>query len=280
MIKITESPRDGLQGMMKFIPTKNKIEYLNILMDVGFDTIDFGSFVSPKSIPQMRDTSLIVDKLITTDTKLLSIIVNKRGAIDASKFEKIDYFGYPFSISDIFLKRNTNNDINTSFNVSLDILNITKKYNKELVVYFSMGFGNPYGDEWSIELLDKYIDKFNKYNIKNIVISDTIGISTPEQIFNVFKFFITKYKNIEFGLHLHSIGPIHNKLLAAYEAGVRNFDTVVGGLGGCPAALTGGKLISNLETNKFITFCDDEHIDIDVDLKKLDIANDYIKKIL
>lgn len=280
-MKIVESPRDGLQGIKEFIPTEKKIEYLNLLLDVGFDTLDFGSFVSPKAIPQMRDTSKIVNKLKlgNTKTKLLSIVVNKRGAEDASDFDEIQYLGFPFSISDTFLKKNTKSDINKSYDTAIEILNIAEKTNKEVVVYFSMGFGNPYGDYWDIEFLEKYIQLFRYDGIKIISLSDTIGVSTPKQIFDVFNYFITKYPDIEFGFHLHTRkGEEYYRLNTAYYAGCRRFDTVIGGLGGCPAALSNGELISNLETKTFIDFCNKENIELDINLSKFDVAIKYLKK--
>lgn len=280
-MKIIESPRDGLQGIKEFIPTEKKIEYLNLLLDIGFDTLDFGSFVSPKAIPQMRDTAEVVDRLdlSKTNTKLLSIVANVRGAEDASKFEQIKYLGFPFSISNTFLERNINSNISKSYDTALKIINIAEKNNKEVVIYFSMGFGNPYGDYWNIDFLEKYIEMFRYEGVKIISLSDTIGISTPEQIFDIFNYFIPKYTDIEFDFHLHiRKGEEYYKLQSAYYAGVRRFDTVIGGLGGCPAALSNGELISNLETTTFIDFCNNENIELDIDLSKLDIARDYMKK--
>jgi len=279
-MKIIECPRDGLQGIKKFIPTEKKIEYLNLLLDVGFDTLDFGSFVSPKAIPQMKDTSEIVDKLdlSKTNTKLLTIVANVRGANDASKFEQIQYLGFPFSISNTFLERNINSNISKSYNTAIEILNIAEKINKEVVVYLSMGVGNPYGDYWDIDILDKYIELLRYDGVKIIALSDTIGISTPQQIFDVFNHVIPKYDDIEFGFHLHTRkGEEYYRLNTAYYAGCRRFDTVIGGLGGCPAALS-GEIISNLETKTFVNFCNKENIELDIDLSKLDVARDYIKK--
>lgn len=280
-MKIVESPRDGLQGIKEFIPTEKKIEYLNLLLDVGFDTLDFGSFVSPKALPQMKDTSEIVTKLdlSNTKTKLLSIVPNERGAQDASKFEQIKYLGFPFSISNTFLERNINSNISKSYDSAIKILNIAEKSNKEVVIYFSMGFGNPYGDYWNIDFLEKYIEMFRYEGVKIISLSDTIGISTPSQIFDIFNYFIPKYKDIEFGFHLHTRkGEEYYRLQTAYYAGCRRYDTVIGGLGGCPAALSNGELISNLETKTFVDFCNKEKIDLDIDLSKLNVARDYMKK--
>ena len=279
-MKIIECPRDGLQGIKEFIPTEKKIEYLNLLLDIGFDTLDFGSFVSPKAIPQMKDTSEIVDKLdlSKTNTKLLTIVANVRGANDASKFEQIQYLGFPFSISNTFLERNINSNISKSYNTAIEILNIAEKINKEVVVYLSMGVGNPYGDYWDIDILDKYIELLRYDGVKIIALSDTIGISTPQQIFDVFNHVIPKYDDIEFGFHLHTRkGEEYCRLNTAYYAGCRRFDTVIGGLGGCPAALS-GEIISNLETKTFVNFCNKENIELDIDLSKLDVARDYIKK--
>lgn len=277
---ILESPRDGLQGIKKFISTDKKIKYLNLLLNVGFDIVDVGSFVSPKFIPQMKDTFKVIDNLNVEKSKseLLTIVANERGANDASKFDKIKYFGYPFSISDTFLKKNTNSDIENSYDKAIDIFNVANKNNKELLVYISMGFGNPYGDYWDVEILDKYVNFFNCDGIKKITISDTIGISTPKQIHVVFDYLINKYKDVDFGFHLHTKkGEEQERMYAAIYAGCNRMDTVIGGLGGCPAALSNGDLISNLETKTFVDFCNKENILINVNIEKINKLEKILK---
>jgi len=281
MIKIVESPRDGLQGIKNFIPTEKKIEYINLLLEIGFDIIDFGSFVSPKVFPQMVDSGEVVDNLNDSETKLLAIVPNLKGAEDACRHDKISYIGFPFSISNTFLERNIKSNINVSYNRAIEIIEESKNRDKGTIIYFSMGFGNPYEDKWSIELLDKYIYLFVKNKVKIISLSDTIGCSRPEQIYEVFDYFINEYPDIEFGFHLHTEkDQYYDRLKSAYDAGVRRFDSVVGGLGGCPSALLNGQLMSNLQTNDLVDFCSKENIDINLNLDKLAEANNFLEKII
>jgi len=255
-VKLIECPRDAMQGIKShFIPTEAKAQYINALLRVGFDTIDFGSFVSPKAIPQMRDTAQVLSKLdlSKTESKLLAIVANVRGAEDASKFEEIDYLGYPFSISENFQMRNTGKTISESIVALDEILNIASKTNKEVVTYLSMGFGNPYGDPWNVEIVSEWTDKLAKMGVKIISLSDTIGSSTPEIITYLFSNLIPQYKNIEFGAHLHT-APTKwlEKVDAAYKAGCNRFDGAIKGYGGCPMAKD--ELTGNMPTEKLISY--------------------------
>jgi len=255
MIKIIETPRDAMQGIKEFIPTHKKVAFLNTLLRVGFDTLDFGSFVSPKAIPQLRDTAEVVEQLIleNTKTKLLAIIGNTRGAIQASQFPQIKYLGYPYSISETFLKMNINSDFEKSFQQVSDIQEICIKNNKELVLYISNAFGNVYDDDWSPEIVFQHVKKLNRLGIKIIPLSDTIGVGNYQTIFNAFSAVIDDFPHIEFGAHLHTTSENWNEnVSAAYDAGCRRFDTVLNGLGGCP--MSGKKLIGNLHTRKLIYF--------------------------
>jgi hydroxymethylglutaryl-CoA lyase len=252
MLKLIECPRDAMQGIKPFISTEIKAAYINTLLKVGFDTIDFGSFVSPKAIPQMRDTAAVLSKLDldNTTSKLLAIIANTRGAVDACAFEEIKYLGYPFSISETFQLRNTNATIEESLGRVERIQNLCIKHNKEMVVYISMGFGNPYGDEWNVEIVGKWTKVLAKMGIKILSLSDTIGVSNPESISYLFRNLIPAYPTIEFGAHLHTTpNTWHEKIHAAYESGCRRFDAAMRGYGGCPMAkddLTGNMATENL----------------------------------
>lgn len=263
-VKIIECPRDAMQGIKShFIPTEAKAKYINSLLKVGFDTIDFGSFVSPKAIPQMRDTAEVLSMLdlSTTTSKLLAIVANVRGANDASQFEEIDYLGYPFSISENFQMRNTHKTIDQSIDTLKEVLAIANRTNKEVVAYLSMGFGNPYGDPWSVEIVGEWTEKLSSFGVKILSLSDTIGSSTPEDIDYLFSNLIPSYPQIEFGAHLHTT-PVkwHEKVDSAFKAGCRRFDGAIKGYGGCPMAkddLTGNmpteKLLSYFTSNKVIT---------------------------
>lgn len=238
-LKFIECPRDAMQGMKEFVPTELKAEYINSLLKVGFDTIDFGSFVSPKAIPQMKDTAEVLAKLELNDkTKLLAIIANERGASDASQFEEIDYLGFPFSVSEEFQKRNTNSTIEESLGRVEFIQNIASKTNKESVVYLSMGFGNPYGEEWNAEIVFKWSERLHKeFDVNILALSDTIGCATEESIGYLFKNLIPSLPNVEFGAHLHTVREnAKNVIAAAYNSGCRRFDSAIKGFGGCPMA--------------------------------------------
>ncbi|WP_370624057.1 hydroxymethylglutaryl-CoA lyase [Tenacibaculum sp. AHE15PA] len=263
-IKIIECPRDAMQGIKShFIPTEAKAKYINSLLKVGFDTIDFGSFVSPKAIPQMRDTAEVLSKLdlSTTTSKLLAIVANVRGANDASQFEEIDYLGYPFSISENFQMRNTHKTIDQSIDTLKEVLAIANRTNKEVVAYLSMGFGNPYGDPWSVEIVGEWTEKLSNLGVKILSLSDTVGSSTPKDIDYLFSNLIPSYPQIEFGAHLHTTPTKwHEKVDAAFKAGCHRFDGAIKGYGGCPMAkddLTGNmpteKLLSYFTANKVTT---------------------------
>ncbi|MDX1544808.1 MAG: hydroxymethylglutaryl-CoA lyase, partial [Christiangramia sp.] len=205
-IKMIECPRDAMQGIREFIPTEKKAQYIQSLLRCGFDTVDFGSFVSPKAIPQMKDTAQVLEKLdlSKTSSKLLAIVANVRGAQDASKFEEIAYLGYPFSISENFQMRNTHKTIEESVEVLQEILNIADVSGKEVVAYLSMGFGNPYGDPWNVEIVGSWTEKLSAMGVKILSLSDTVGSSTPDIIDYLFSNLIPEYPNIEFGAHLHT----------------------------------------------------------------------------
>ncbi|MDG2172734.1 MAG: hydroxymethylglutaryl-CoA lyase [Flavobacteriaceae bacterium] len=271
-IKIIECPRDAMQSIKEFIPTDYKLKYLQSLVDVGFDTIDIGSFVSSKVIPQLSDSAEVIDRInLTNNTKLLVIIANKRGALEACTHAKISYLGYPFSISENFQMRNTNKTIKESEKVLMDIQEVCLSHNKELVVYLSMGFGNPYGDPWSFEIVDKWISKLVDRGVKIISLSDTIGSADANSIGQLFQNISKKYKDIEFGLHLHTNPRSwYNKVEAAYEAGCRRFDGAIKGFGGCPMA--SDKLVGNMPTEKLISFITERNIASSVNLLRFESA--------
>jgi hydroxymethylglutaryl-CoA lyase len=273
-LKIIECPRDAMQGITEFIPTTTKINYINELLKVGFDTIDFGSFVSPKAIPQMKDTASVLEKLdlSKTQSKLLSIVANERGAQDASKFEEIDYLGYPFSISETFQQRNTNTSIEGSLSRLETIHDIAQKSNKKLVVYLSMGFGNPYGDPWDTETVLKWASRLNKdMGIDILSLSDTIGVSEPGTITSIMNGILPELPNAEIGVHLHTTPETyHEKIKAAYDAGCRRFDGAIRGFGGCPMAKD--DLVGNMPTEKMIQWFDENNIRTGLNLRALQKA--------
>jgi len=254
-VKIIECPRDAMQGIKSFIPTERKIAYIQSLLGCGFDTIDFGSFVSPKAIPQMADTAEVLSNLDLTNSKskLLAIVANVRGANEASLHHNIDYLGYPFSISENFQMRNTHKTIAQSINILSDILEIAQATNKEVVTYVSMGFGNPYGDPWSVEVVGEWTEKLAEMGARILSLSDTVGSSTPEDISYLFTHLIPKYPQVEFGAHLHTTpGKWHEKMDAAYRAGCRRFDGAIKGFGGCPMARD--ELTGNMPTEKMLSY--------------------------
>ena len=254
-IKIIECPRDAMQGIKNFIPTDAKVQYIQSLLSVGFDTIDFGSFVSPKAIPQMVGTAKVLAQLdlTTTSSKLLAIVANIRGANDASQFSAIDYLGYPFSISENFQMRNTHKTIAQSVVTLEEILNIADKSNKEVVAYLSMGFGNPYGDPWNVEIVGEWTERLGNMGVKTLSLSDTIGSSNPENIEYLFSNLIPKFPNIEFGAHLHTTPSTwFEKVDAAYKSGCRRFDGAIQGFGGCPMAKD--ELTGNMPTEKLLSY--------------------------
>ena len=276
-VKIIECPRDAMQGIKShFISTEKKALYINSLLKVGFDTIDFGSFVSPKAIPQMRDTAAVLSKLdlSKTNSKLLAIIANVRGANDASQFEEIDYLGYPFSISENFQMRNTHKTIGESIAALEAILNIADKTNKEVVAYLSMGFGNPYGDPWDVEVVGEWTAKLSNMGVKILSLSDTIGSSTPKVIDYLFSNLIPAYPGIEFGAHLHTTpNKWHEKVDAAFKAGCHRFDGAIKGYGGCPMAKD--ELTGNMPTEKLLSYFTAQKAD--TNLKPMSFESAYNK---
>ncbi|OBQ55346.1 hydroxymethylglutaryl-CoA lyase [Tamlana sp. s12] len=254
-IKIIECPRDAMQGIKQFIPTAQKVQYIQSLLRVGYDTIDFGSFVSPKAIPQMVDTAEVLSQLdlSKTTSKLLAIIANTRGALDASQHKEINYLGYPFSISENFQMRNTHKTIAQSVETLSEILEIADTSNKEVVVYISMGFGNPYGDPWSVDVVGEWTEKLASMGVKILSLSDTVGTSTPETIDYLFSNLIPAYEHIEFGAHLHTTpNTWFEKIDAAYKAGCTRFDGAIQGFGGCPMAKD--ELVGNMPTEKLLSY--------------------------
>ncbi|GAA4201074.1 hydroxymethylglutaryl-CoA lyase [Pedobacter jeongneungensis] len=253
--RLVECPRDAMQGLHDFVPTALKAEYLNLLLQVGFDTLDFGSFVSPKAIPQMADTAEVLAQLdlSSTSTKLLAIVANLRGVEDAVKHQEIYYLGFPFSISETFQQRNTNSSITQSLATVEEMLNLCDKKNKKAVVYLSMGFGNPYGDEWNYEIVEKWADVLVSKGVEILSLADTVGVSTPEKIESILPKLISKFNNIEVGIHLHSTpAERFEKIEAAYQAGVTRIDSALKGFGGCPMA--DDDLTGNIATEDVIGF--------------------------
>ncbi len=273
-VKIIECPRDAMQGIKPFIETSKKAAYINQLLTVGFDTIDFGSFVSPKAIPQMKDTAEVLGQLdlSSSNTKLLAIIANERGAQDASEFAEIDYLGYPFSISETFQQRNTNASIEESLGRLEKINSLATKKNKKLVVYISMGFGNPYGDPWSPEIVTHWSERLNKeFGINILALSDTIGASEPKIITELFSTLIPALPEVEIGAHLHSTPmKVEEKVAAAYQAGCRRFDGAIKGFGGCPMAKD--DLTGNMTTEIMLEWMNKNNIENGVNRVELDKA--------
>ena len=254
-VKIIECPRDAMQGIHEFIPTEQKILYLNSLLQCGFDTLDFGSFVSPKAIPQMADTAEVLAQLDLTKTssKLLAIVANLRGAQDACKFDLIDYLGYPFSISENFQMRNTGKTIDESLVVLAQIIELAKLQGKELTVYISMGFGNPYGDVWHPDLVAKWARKLIQMGVNTLSLSDTVGCANTATIRDLFSLLVPEFKETSIGAHLHTT-PLEatQKIVAAYASGCKRFDGAITGIGGCPMAQD--ELVGNMPTEKLLTF--------------------------
>ena len=254
-IKIVECPRDAMQGIKQWIPSEIKLDYLQSVLSVGFDVVDFGSFVSKRAIPQMSDSAYIIDQLDLSNTtsKLLAIVANERGALEACSHSSLSFLGFPFSISEIFQMRNTNKSISESFEELKKIKTISEKYSKNLVVYLSMGFGNPYGEPWNYEIVEKWIDKLSDLKIQVISLSDTIGTAVPDDIFRIFSNIIPKYTQVEFGAHFHTKpDDWFKKIDSAYRAGCKRFDGAIQGFGGCPMAKD--ELTGNLPTEKLISY--------------------------
>ena len=254
-VKLIECPRDAMQGIRDFIPTAHKVRYIQSLLGCGFDTLDFGSFVSPKAIPQMVDTAEVLAQLdiSSTRTKLLAIVANLRGAEDAVVHPEIDYLGFTFSISENFQMRNTHKTIAQSVETLQDIFNLADRNNKEVVTYISMGFGNPYGDPWNVEIVGEWTEKLAAMGAKILSLSDTVGTSDPDTISYLFSNLIPKYPAIEFGAHLHTTPTKwHEKIDAAFNAGCLRFDGAVQGFGGCPMARD--ELTGNMPTEKMLSY--------------------------
>lgn len=265
-MKIIECPRDAMQGIHEYISTEKKVVYINSLLKVGFDTIDFGSFVSPKAIPQMRDTAQVLEQLNlnTSKSKLLSIIANVRGAQDAVEFQEINYLGFPFSISETFQQRNTNSSISESLTRVEEIYDLCIRNKKELVVYISMAFGNPYGDEWSSDVVIKWTKYLSQMGIKIIALSDTIGVSNPKNISFLFSKLIPEFPSVEIGAHLHTTPQTwEEKINAAYINGCRRFDSTIKGYGGCPMATD--KLTGNMPTENLLSYFEKKNIVTGID---------------
>ena len=265
-IKIVECPRDAMQGISAFIPTSTKTAYINQLLKVGFDTIDFGSFVSPKAIPQLKDTAQVLAglDLSITKSKLLSIIANTRGAETACNFDEINYLGFPLSVSEKFQKRNTNKSIEEALNVVKEIQNLSVKNNKELVVYLSMAFGNPYGENYHPDIVAELTERLNQLDVGIIALSDTIGVSNPSNIAPLFNTLIKEYPTIEFGAHFHTTpDKWEEKVNTAYQNGCRRFDSAIKGYGGCPMAKD--ELTGNMPTEKVFSFFKSKGIGLNVD---------------
>ena len=279
-VKIIECPRDAMQGIKDWIPTEQKVQYIQSLLRCGFDTIDFGSFVSPKAIPQMQDTAEVLSKLdlSATKSKLLAIIANLRGAEDAVKHPEIDYLGYPFSISENFQMRNTHKTISESLVILQNILNLAHKNNKEVVAYLSMGFGNPYGDPWNVDIVGAWTEKLSAMGVKILSLSDTVGSSTPDIISYLFSNLIPKYPHIEFGAHLHTTpNAWHEKIEAAYKAGCRRFDGAIQGFGGCPMAKD--ELTGNMPTEKMLSYFTAEKVSSSINPMSFESAHNEATKI-
>lgn len=264
-VKIIECPRDAMQGIKTQIPTHHKIRYIQALLQCGFDTLDFGSFVSPKAVPQMQDTAAVLEglDLNASKSKLLAIVANVRGAEDACRFEAIDYLGYPFSISENFQMRNTHKTIAQSIEVLHEILHLGGIYGKEVVTYISMGFGNPYGDPWNVDIVGEWTERLAAMGIRILSLSDTIGSSTPDVIEYLFSELIPKYPDIEFGAHLHTTPTTwHEKVDAAFKGGCRRFDGAIQGFGGCPMARD--ELTGNMPTEKMLSYFTTQRVDTGV----------------
>ena len=280
-IKIIECPRDAMQGLSHFIPTETKVEYIDLLLKCGFDVLDMGSFVSPKAIPQMKDTADVLDRISLNDssTKLLTIIANKRGAEAAVCYDQITYLGFPFSISETFQQRNTNKSIEESFLLLEDIFSIASTRKKEVVLYLSMGFGNPYGDDWSDEILFHWTKRLNdSFGASIIALSDTIGCADSKILPDLYKNLITSFPKVEFGAHLH-VNPLYAQELisASYEGGCMRFDTAMKGFGGCPMAKD--DLTGNLPTEELIKWINNNNMKNNLDQNAVSLVMNSVSKV-
>jgi hydroxymethylglutaryl-CoA lyase len=273
-IKIIECPRDAMQGIKPFIPTSQKVQYLQSLLRVGFDTLDFGSFVSPKAIPQMQDTAEVLSHLdlSKTRTKLLAIVANVRGAKAAAAFDEIEFLGFPFSISENFQMRNTHKTINESEEILKDILQVADQHHKKVVVYLSMAFGNPYGDPWDVDIVAGWTERLHKMGVQILSLSDTVGTSNASSIAYLFSNLIPAYPSVEFGAHLHTHpASWHEKVEAAFEAGCMRFDGAIQGFGGCPMAKD--ELTGNMPTEKLLSYFTTKKIQTNLDVLAFESAH-------
>ncbi len=276
MVKIIETPRDGFQGLPYIIETDKKVEYINLLLECGFHTVEVGSFVSPKLIPQMADTAKVIKSLKTdnTNSNLAVLVATKKGAESACEFEVINELFFPFAVSSTFLQKNIKQTIEQAIINIYEIQNLCVKHGKELITYFSMGFESSYGDDWNMDILYKYVEVFTTMGLKTFPFSDIFGNVSPIKINEVFKLLNSEFSEVEFGLHLHSLdnGRLE-KVDAAYKAGIRRFDTVINGIGGCPQ--TGKELIGNLPLQEFLGYCNENNIPTDIDEEKVSEISKY-----
>jgi len=280
MIKIIESPRDAMQGFKQIIATKDKVEFLNALLNVGFHSLDFGSFVSHRAIPQMADTKQVLEQLdlSNTQTKLLAIVANMRGANEVAQMDQVHYIGFPFSISRTFSELNINSNIKEAYRIIDGIQNICAQKNKELVLYMSMAFGNPYGDKWGADIVYRWTRILQQHDVKIIAFSDTMGLGDKNRIYEVFKNMIYEFPEIEFGAHLHTTPKNwHDNLDAAYRAGCRRFDSVINGLGGCP--MSQHKLVGNLHTSNLMNYLLSRNYETKIDTFALGKAKEIASRI-
>lgn len=280
MIKLTECPRDAMQGLGDFVPTELKIEYLNLILEVGFDRLDFGSFVSPKAIPQLKDTAEVLEGLkLNSKTELLAIIANTKGAENASQYESIKYLGFPFSVSETFQLRNTNATREQALDRIKEIQDIITKSNQKALIYLSMGFGNPYGDPWNTEIVLEWASKIVDLGIEHFSLADTIGNSSPEIIKDLYPQLVKHFDQVEWGMHLHSApgGKTIEKIEAALEAGCERLDSAIKGFGGCPMAKD--DLVGNMATEAILNVLNERNIDSGINKEKFQIAYDFSNKI-
>jgi hydroxymethylglutaryl-CoA lyase len=279
-IKLMECPRDAMQGLLNFVPTPTKANYINLLLKAGFDTIDFGSFVSPKAVPQMEDTDIVLALLdmSNTRTKLLAVVANYRGAEEAVQYPEISFIGYPFSLSETFQKRNTNSTIKQSFDLVKKIQALCDKKSKTLVIYLSMGFGNPYGDVWNTELVLKWVQKLTKEGIKIVSMADTIGMATADQISELYPLLTQTFPETEFGMHLHSRpDTCLEKIDAAFQSGCRRIDSTIKGYGGCPFAKD--DLTGNIATETLLGYLKKQRVNTGIDMDRFADAMVYSSRI-
>jgi len=279
-LKLIECPRDAMQGLHYNISTTDKVQYINALLKVGFNTIDFGSFVSPKAIPQMADTKNVVDQLELTEsgTQLLAIVANLRGAKDACDFEQIKYLGFPFSVSETFQQRNTNASQAQAMDRVKEIQELCDTHGKELVVYLSMGFGNPYNDPWDVESVESWVQKLYNIGVRIMPLADTIGVATPETIYYLFSNLIPDYDDVEFGAHFHSRpDEWKEKIEAALDGGCLRFDSTLKGIGGCPMAKD--ELVGNIDTLNVLDYCYEQGEEVTINQSALNTALEIANRV-